>query len=117
MTTIRIVRVPVDVMAPISEQAAENEIGMWQDAVGGYIEAVRLPMEPTLGMYVNEEGAIDVHGHGPLPPNVRASLLAGQTIRGPAVIFSVESPPEEGSVPEGTALRLAKILRCEVEVA
>tara|TARA_Y100000592_G_C5481421_1_gene325793 strand:+ start:5029 stop:5274 length:246 start_codon:yes stop_codon:yes gene_type:complete len=53
----------------------ENSLKQMQDAVGGYIELVRLTDDDI--MIVNEEGLI----FG-LPVNEYASKLAGQTIVG-----------------------------------
>lgn len=52
-----------------------------QKAVGGYIEAVRLPDGHL--MYVNEEG----RSNG-LDPNTTASLMAAQMILGDVVILT-----------------------------
>ena len=53
----------------------DNSLKQMQDAVGGYIELVRLADDDV--MIVNEEGLI----FG-LPVNEHASKLAGQTIVG-----------------------------------
>jgi len=53
----------------------DNSLKQMQDAVGGYIELVRLTDDDV--MIVNEEGLI----FG-LPVNEHASKLAGQTIVG-----------------------------------
>lgn len=61
----------------------ENTLEALQEAVGGYIETVRLRVDNAV-MIVNEEGLLLG-----LPYNVTASGFAGQPIVGTAVIVGV----------------------------
>lgn len=61
----------------------ENTLEALQNAVGGYIETVRLRVDNAV-MIVNEEGLLLG-----LPFNAVASALAGQTIVGVALVVGV----------------------------
>ena len=61
----------------------ENTLEALQNAVGGYIETVRLMVDDAV-MIVNEEGLLQG-----LPYNTAASNLAMQPIHGTAVVVGV----------------------------
>ena len=61
----------------------ENTLEALQEAVGGYIETVRLRVDNAV-MIVNEEGLLLG-----MPYNATASALAGQPIVGTAVVVGV----------------------------
>lgn len=61
-----------------------------QEAVGGYIEFVRITSDGAM-MVVNEEGLLKK-----LPYNKVASIMANQTIVGDVLIFSKKEMEEMG---------------------
>ena len=68
----------------ITETDIENKLEELQEAVGGYIEAVRLPFHDSV-MIVNEEGLLLG-----LKINIIASEIANQPIVGNALILGVD---------------------------
>ena len=68
----------------IKEIEVENKLEALQDVVDGYIEQITL-IQGKAAMLVNEEGRL----RG-MPSNTLASLVAGISIVGPALILGVD---------------------------
>lgn len=68
----------------IKEIEVENKLEALQDVVDGYIEQITL-IQGKAAMLVNEEGLL----RG-MPSNTLASLVAGISIVGPALLLGVD---------------------------
>lgn len=68
---------------------------------GGWLEGIRLPKYVDVFGYVDEEGLLKQ-----LPPNPRASTLAGQTLVGPCVLVGDNGSIDTVGIPAKTLARL-----------
>lgn len=112
-STIHIVRIPVDPTKPIEQVFIRNDLRAYQAEVDGFIERVRIT--PYLNLWCNEDGISKR-----LEPNVRASILAHQTILGDTFL-SGQHPDQsddgvEHDVAPGTADLLTRFFEIVVVV-
>lgn len=73
----------VDFVLPVRGPAAQR-LAVVQDALGGFVEAVAGPAQGTFAL-VDEDGMSKQ-----LPLNMKASVLLGKRVLGPAVVCSAQ---------------------------
>ena len=110
MSTITVVRVPVDTEEPMRWAEIDDGLAALQAEVGGLVECVRL--DDRVDMWINEEGKLEN-----LPVNPRATSFlwaAGggmfDSIAGPAVLACHD---EDGGT---TSLQQADVTRLRIRV-
>ena len=88
------VRVPAEGQAEVVEmsESSNAELGVMQEAIGGYIERIPMLMRGVYSYWCDEEGHIKE-----LPKNDFVSYLAGQVIVGTVLILM--RPTADGEVP------------------
>jgi hypothetical protein len=72
---------PDATVTPIELGGPDDGLGAMQRAVGGYIEALPIPLDPPLILWANEDG-LALH----LPINSWATMFVGDTIVGTVIL-------------------------------